>query len=651
MKPNAWKSADWRTAIAVMCILGWAGLSGVSLFAPTMSRAADDLAKSAATVEEVTKVIDLETLPIPEAATKVDVRQLGMVGYTIKADVASALEFHRKQLLMLGWEELPRGESEPTYAEASFRKTNFVVMVMCDSSDTPNKKSSEVFLFNLGNVPLSKLPVVNGAKSKTSSDSTVEYTTDLKPAEAVEATRRLLMDSGWEPYGSESKSPDSVVMYFKSNAIRVKAVVDVDPDQEGKVLISYDQSVLAADLPAPPNAKEIYFYEPEKTLLFQSPDSFDEVAKFYQQRLAKLGWTLKTKELIQSKSGNNRPVGEASFQNAAKESLSLSVLPSEGQAKVRLRQYSAAQTASLQRAQEEEAKKMLTEKKAREAKVLAIAKLQKLTSAGKIVVDKETISLPHVFAYETVFLGQRVTRIFATEKPIKQTTLIEQLKQPDEVNEFALQKAPYLRLELDAQDQPRMWNLEAKETSSSDGGSGLKGEAIVVDGRARGTFKMLKPDDVGGHTISGEITFDVPVVTRDSQPVKLLANAKKLESSGKLLLNNKTIKLGSVVAYEYLSIGTKATVISFTDKPLDLPKLKAQLAKNGTEPGLSGFDYRVKLEVDDADNVSGLSVDYGNTSLTIIGDSYLLADVIIEDGRARGTIKLRKPGQDGDTKY
>ena len=44
---------EWRTTVAVMFVSAWMGMSEVSPFSPTLSLAADDLAKSAATVEEL----------------------------------------------------------------------------------------------------------------------------------------------------------------------------------------------------------------------------------------------------------------------------------------------------------------------------------------------------------------------------------------------------------------------------------------------------------------------------------------------------------------------------------------------------------------------------------------------------------------------
>ncbi len=647
MKSNVSMWTEWRTTIAVMLVSAWMGMSAVPPFSPTLSLAADDLAKSAATVEEVSKVLDLETLPIPEGATVSVEHQLGALAYTSTADLTTALEFQRKQLLKLGWEEQPGGFTQPTYAQTTFRKSNFVVAVSSSAGETPGKDTSEVFLSNLGNVKLSILPVVNDAKSVHSSDAVVMYTTDLKQAEAAEATRKVLMDSGWESYGTQPAPAGSVVMLFKRNAIRVKAVVGVAPNQEGKVQISYFPRVLAADLPAPTSANAIDFNEREKTLRFQSPEKPDDIVQFYVQRLEKLGWTLKEEEYIY-KGGTSR---ELVFWNDTKDAAKLILSLHEGKTQVALAHFSAVQMAATQkRLAAESAAKTPAAQLGIDKPKKSIAKLPKLSSDGKIMIDGETISLPHVIAYETISQGKRYIRIFATTRPIRQGPLIEKLKNDGYLNDADLAQKTYIRMELDDQANPLSLSLLAKDLPTGSSGSGLMGEAIVEDGRVRGTFKMTKPNVVVGQKVSGEITFDIPLVTRDSQPTKLLADAKKLVSSGKLQVNKKTIKLDNVVAYEYLSFGMKMTAISFNEKPIDLRKLRAQLAKDG-EPSLSGFGSQVKLEIDDEDQISGISVEHQTTSFPILDNSsFDLGDVIIEDGRARGTFKLENKEID-DTKY
>ena len=57
-----------------------------------------------------------------------------------------------------------------------------------------------------------------------------------------------------------------------------------------------------------------------------------------------------------------------------------------------------------------------------------------------------------------------------------------------------------------------------------DSGNDLEGDAIVENGRTRGTMK-LKPKKFFDKEYSAEITFDVPLLTRDSAPAKRLLDA------------------------------------------------------------------------------------------------------------------------------
>ena len=862
MKRITWQST-LRTCVAALGVTVLTGFSHDILSNHTAAVAAEDLVKDAATVEEIAKVIDLQTLPLPEGAVVTGERQLGTLNYETDGDLKSTIEFQKKQFVKLGWKEMPGGKTEPMYCHTSFQKSNFVVQVMSYDGGMPDKKSSRVFIYNYGNVRLSKLPVVKGAKSMYSTDAAAGYTTDLKPADAADATRKLLLDSGWEPYGSQLNPPDSTVMTFKRNAIRLNVFAGVISGQAGKVTISYNTSVMAADIPAPTNAKEVGFDDAQKTLQFQSSDTFDDVAKFYQQRLAKMGWTPTSKELSKTKYGDDRPLGELGFKNTAKDSLALRLTEEDGTTKVRLTLRTAADIAALQKELKAAEEKFAAEDKARkeaeeaEAKATAkkptakkptakaaaaksddgfpdvdalikgavgdalkeagldgkkpakgaakgnaadkdavsvpipegakkvtqtsgnvlqikfaagkgkasaealrdqllaagweaedgdkieknsgnvtftkdgktltlsfvdtgftdvnmmligigvkltegkadpdakapaattkskpetepsdddplkalkkklgrkpaksddgddapaaaparpekpkrgIAKLDKLPNEAKLVADGEAISLPNVIAYEIVADGQWVTRILATDTPIKESSLIELLKKNSSDDELR-SKSPRVFVELDDQDQPVTMSYAGNSSLGSASGSGLIGEAIVEEGRARGTFKAKKESEFFGKRIIGEITFDVPVLTRDSQPAKQLANAKKLETSGNLVINNKPMKLGNVVAYQTKSSNDEIqTAILFSEKPINMPKLKAALAKDGNDDGYFEFSSQVKVTIDKNDKPAWLNLNADGASIN--QNTGLVGDVIVEDGRARGTVKLDKP--------
>ena len=853
MKRITWKTCLRTCVVAIgMSVLA---TSGPTLFvSPAALVAAEDSAKEAATVEEAAKVLDLRTLPLPEGAVVPLGRHLGSLNYETQADMKKAFQFQQQQLTQLGWKELPGARIQAEYCTANFQKSGFIVSVSSYGNSDPAKQgSAQVYLSNLGNVRLSKLPAVKGAKQLAVTEAATIYTTTLTLAEAVAATRTLLVDAGWESYGATSNPPDSEILTFKRNAIRLTAFVSVPPAQKNQVMINYSTSLMSVDLPALPNANEVKFDETQKTLMFQTSDSFDDVAKSYKQRLAKSGWTPRTKELSKSKYGDDRPLGELAFENGAKDSLFLQLTEKGGKTQVRLNLKTAAEIAAVKAAQEKfaaedkakkeaeaavaeakptpksatakkptaksddgfpdvdalikgavgdalknaglDGKKLATDaakgnsadelrvkglpipegatdissmkergdvrfnvtsdfktigsfyakqlgeqrwtksekdnlqrdfwvqtfakdKMSLEVRVAkreggcevrltptggllwdaddqpsqrdllmlklklelgkrgkdaaadgptrpekakkGIDKLPKLTSDAKVIVNGETITLPHVLAYEAVSAGQWVTRIVATDKPLNQESLTELLKLRRENRSFNL-RSPFLLLVLDDKDRPDFISVDVQKFQIDLGDRNYKGDAIVEDGRARGSIQTKDPVEFNGRTITAEITFDVPLLTSDSKPAKQLSDAPKpetsepdkpkkgvaklpkLENSGKLLVNDKPVKLGNVVAYELMVSGKKMTVINFTDKPINLPKLKTLLAKDGSDLGLFDFDSQAKLEIDTEDKISVILVAHENASFPILGGSNVLSDVIIEDGRARGTVKLEEP--------
>ncbi|MCX7422137.1 MAG: hypothetical protein NT013_21705 [Planctomycetia bacterium] len=879
MRRISWQK-NIRTWVTTFGITMLTGFGGQSLMTSSVVVAAEDLVKDAATVEEIAKVLDLRTLPVMEGAKLSDSRQLGTLTYEIETDLKKSFEFHQKQFLKLGWKEMPGSRSEAAYVTTNFQKSNFVVTVMSYAGEMPEKsKSSRVFINNLGNVRLNKLPIVKGAKSLYSGDAGVSYTTDLKLADASETTRKLLLDAGWESYGFHDNPPDSVIHTFKRNAIKLVAFVSIAPAQGGKVAVSLSESVMSADIPAPPNAENVVFSDSTKSLDFMTADSGEDVAKFYQQRFAKLGWKSPTDNAITTDGKFKRTTTTQYFRNEAKDLLSLNVQRQEGahegRGRVRLTHVTATELAAAEKREKEAAEKLIVQNKAREdaaaeksaaqkdakkktpksvdgfpdvdalikgavgdalkdgdvdvekltkglnakikdaakdaakdagkssakevvsipipdnvkkveqprenvlqiklpagkgqagaelirdqmlaadwessdddkttaksghltlkkgrqqltmsyvdtgfgdvnlmligfavkleqgkvdpnAKVpvasskpkskpkadddspddepkptkktakkkpmtdsrevkaevkpvvepkrvekpsRGIAKLSKLSNEAKVVANDEPIALPHLIAYEVISDNRWVTKVVATEKPIKQASLLALLQKTgtDEGLEIA---SPRITLELDDQDRPDKMSYTAPQTIGSANSSGLTGEAIVEEGRARGTFKSKKASEFFGRTITGEISFDLPVLTRHAKPTKQLTDAPKLENSGKLMVNDKPVKLGSVVAYQVKVFDDVRTAILFTEKPINMEKLKASLKKEGNDSGLFEFQSQVKVEINKDDQPSMMSLWHDNASLN--SNSDLVGDVIVEDGRARGTVKLGKPSE------
>lgn len=808
--------------------------------------AAEDSAKSAATVAEVAKVLDMRKLALPEGAISDDKGQLGELHYSVKGDLKSAFKYQQQQFTKSGWKELPGTQIYPTSCSGMFQKSGFAVSVMCFDAGG----MSQVVLSNLGNLQLGKLPVVKGAKSVFANEASANFSVAMKPAEAVAATRKLLIDAGWEPFGSQGNPPDTEMLKFKRNAMQLSVFITASQVEKGASGLMYSATVISVDIPAPPNAEKLAYADHSKTLEFETSDDHEAVAKFYRTRLARQGWKPTTEQLIQQKNDFGRPMQTQVFRNDAKDILTLNLETADDKSRAKLTYLTGVEMAALEKREKEAALKLIAQNKADEAaekakaqtktkkpaksddgfpdvdaliksalsdalkdgdvdlekltknakgpkketvsipipdtvkkvdqtrenvlqiklpagkgqataelirdQLLAadwetegkdklteksgnltlnkgklkltmsyvdtgfsdvnlmligsgakleqgkvdpdakvpvaktkpkskpdadspddepikkpakktakkpsksndddskpvaepkrvekpmrgLAKLDKLPNDAKLILNDEPIKLPHLIAYETISGDRWVTKVIASESPIKQASLLE-LLQKKGTDEGLNVPSPQLTLELDDQDSPNRLSYTAPQTVGSASGSKLIGEAIVEEGRARGKFKSKEPSEFFGRTISGDISFDLPVLTRDSKPAKQLTNAPKLATSGKLLVDDKPIKLANVVAYEVKVFDEKRTAIFFTEKPINMAKLKAALAKEGTDDGLFEAQSQVKVVIDKDDKPSMMSLWHDGASLNSNAD--LAGDVIIEDGRARGTVKLGKP--------
>jgi hypothetical protein len=76
----------------------------------------------------------------------------------------------------------------------------------------------------------------------------------------------------------------------------------------------------------------------------------------------------------------------------------------------------------------------------------------------------------------------------------------------------------------------------------------------VENGRARGMVRMKEPDSFFEKVYTAEISFDLPVLTRESTAAKRLTDVPKLANSGKLTIGGKTYRLEHVVCYESKSL-------------------------------------------------------------------------------------------------
>jgi hypothetical protein len=281
-----------------------------------------------------------------------------------------------------------------------------------------------------------------------------------------------------------------------------------------------------------------------------------------------------------------------------------------------------------------------------------IDKLAKLPSEGNVVMAGNSYKLPSVIAYEVCENGHWSTKIIATQKPVKQQSLLANLKKTGtdkNTDETALNwPQPYLQVVLDEDDRPRQLDLVADKTPGNGSGDELTGDALVEDGRARGTVKLKEPGSFFDKVYTAEISFDVPVLSRDSSPAKRLVNAPKLANSGTLTIGNRTYNLQNAVAYSMHQFDKPMTTVVLSERPLDLAKLQAVLGKKSADDYFE-FMVQVKLLIDADDNISSMQLWADNASVS--GNSDLAGDIVIEDGRAHGTAKMTKPGEFFKEKY
>ncbi|MCY2962599.1 MAG: hypothetical protein NT069_02930, partial [Planctomycetota bacterium] len=283
-----------------------------------------------------------------------------------------------------------------------------------------------------------------------------------------------------------------------------------------------------------------------------------------------------------------------------------------------------------------------------------IDKLPKLPSEGTVVMDGNTYKLPSVIAYEVFENDQWSTKIVATQKPVNDRTLLANLKQTGtdkNANESSLTwPQPYLQIVLDQDDRPQRLDLVADKTPGSGSGDALSGDALVEDGRARGTITLKEPGSFFDKVYTAEISFDVPVLTRDSTPAKRLAGAPRLANSGTLTIGDKTYKLPNAVAYEMKQFDKPMTTIVLSEQPLNLAKLKGALGKKSADEYFE-FTPQVKLLIDAEDNIHSMQLWADNSSIGGSGNSDVAGAIVIEEDRARGTAKMTKPGEFFGKKY
>jgi hypothetical protein len=306
-----------------------------------------------ATVNEAIKVLDLRTFPVLAGAKLPSIRQVGELIYNAPGKVSEAFEFQRRKLRELGWKELAGSRADGVNPMANFSRDGYILAVsVIESFD--EKGAAYVTIQNHGNVPLSRLPVPNGAKSSYAFPTQASYVTTEPEQAATEECRRLLAAAGWKPYGSAEKT-----MYFKQNAVFLSADVRSHDAQPGKTFITYDTQLLSADLPLPDGVNDPRYEDSEKTLRFERPGAAtSNTIEFYKDALAKQGF--------KPTSEPNGSETTVFFLNDRKDLVRLELERFNERTRVTLAHRTAEEIAELSRQLKAEVARREEEKKRRE---------------------------------------------------------------------------------------------------------------------------------------------------------------------------------------------------------------------------------------------------------------------------------------------
>jgi hypothetical protein len=300
---------------------------------------AEEPIRAPATVAEAAKAIDLSTFPLMPGAKVADqLRVVASLHVHVPADVKTAYEFHRQALVERGWKESGEASVSDASATASFAKDGFRLVLSMFPSE-PGQVL--VILQNRGSLNLAKLPVPPGAKTWHTFPQVASFITDAGLAETTAAVRTLLMEQGWEPYGSAGD-----VMYFKQNAVKLHARVLSPPAVPGKTVIDYSCEQLSADLPAPPDAERVDYYDALKRVTAYKQDGADALMDFYRAKLPAAGWQATTENPIQDH-GKRMLI----YRNSAKDMLTLNVYDGNDQvmARATVEHLTAAEVAEIDR--------------------------------------------------------------------------------------------------------------------------------------------------------------------------------------------------------------------------------------------------------------------------------------------------------------
>jgi len=493
-------------------------------------------------------------------------------------------------------------------------------------------------------------------------DIRFKVTADMKTAGEFYAAK--LKELQWAKSGKDNLQKNFTVQTYAKGTTKLEVRVDQRGDgceirlTPTGFVWDEDLAPKPKDLPISDDAKEIKYDDFFERIEFQSATAIDKLAEFYATKLETKTWTKSGDDVVSARSALlKRTSGKATLTVSIRreDDFNQVTITTKGMVWDDIKAANAVAKKSADKTNDHKASStagkqkpvVLPERVAKAPK--GIAKLEKLPSKCVVNVDGKNVELPQVIAYEHVADGKWRTKVIATDSVLNQKPLLDRLKATGSDEGWDI-STPFLKLDLDDQDRPVGMSLFANKVPGSGSRDEIEGDAIVEEGRAHGTIK-LKQKSFFDKNYSAEITFDVAVLTRESTAPKRLANATKLANTAKLTIGGKAISLPNVTVYETQQFDNLVTAVLFTERPINLNKLKASLAKSRSDDEFNEFQAQIKLVINANEQLQGMSIWCDGLSISSSGADNIKTSVVIEDGRARGTVKTTEPGETFGKKY
>ena len=252
-------------------------------------------AEASSVPEPPFEMLDLETFArLPDAKPPM-MRSVTMLMYDAPGKAVESYGVLKDKLVAAHWRELPGGNLSAEYDSANgfFRRGDHVLTLSITKGREPDSVS--VTMQHHGNLDLAKLPLPKDAESVYRFPHTAGYTTAASAEETQKTFGEAMTAAGWSVL---ENSPGSTT--YKRGVQTVQVSISAAPAQGGKTMMQISPQLLPVDLPVPPKAEDVRFNHRPVQLTFQYPGEGDEVAKFFQTELPRLGWKPTTDNLIKN---------------------------------------------------------------------------------------------------------------------------------------------------------------------------------------------------------------------------------------------------------------------------------------------------------------------------------------------------------------